>query len=149
MCQHTHQPFQILRCRCQVKLLRHIPEPTESDAPQAHLLFELGKQRYNAIAGSACVVIAGCACERADRLPGRFFAVDKQFSVATRRAVRFLCAAVAPGRCRAVDVPLRPAILATVSEGLSRGTVVRVLTRLIAKVVPTKAVTLLVPSVDD
>ena len=80
--QRAYEAFQVLSGGRQMKLLGDIPDPAQPHATEPHLLFEFGKQGFDAIARSACPSIVRRVREGADRLPGRLVSMDEELAVA-------------------------------------------------------------------
>jgi len=133
-----HQPFQILRGGRQVKLLRRVPEPSQPHPAQSEPLLELGKQGLDLVALSLRTGVGWRASEGAHGLARRLLPVHEQSADDPGGAALFLRTPATLLRRGAVDVAVCGRMRSTIPERLALGTIVRVLLRRIAKLVPSE-----------
>src|SRR5262249_41623404 len=130
------QPFQILRGGRQVKLLRRVPEPSQPDPAQSEPLLEFGKQSLDLVALSLRTRVGWRASEGAHGLARRLLPVHEQSADDPGGTALLLRTPTTLLRRGAVDVAVCGRVRSTIPERLALGTIVRVLLRRIAKLVP-------------
>src|SRR5262252_1602182 len=142
------QPFQVLSGGRQLKLLRHVPEPSQPEPAQSEPLLKLGKQGLDLVAVALRARIGRRAGQGTDRLARGLLPMHEESPNVARGAALFLGTSATLCRRGAVDVALRGRVRAAIPKRLALGTVVRVLARRIAKLVPGEPLACLVAPIN-